>query len=318
MRSAASPGASDRRHRVLLFVAAGAVVLAGCSTSPRSSNDSTVPGAATTSIGAVVTPNGLPGKTEAPTVAPTQTGVRATIIETPSEVLVSGSGKPKLATDFTPSDPNVATVLQAIVPEVSVYESATDTQPSVSLKNPLPSGAPLTFLVDGQTSTRYKVLLPIRPNGRTGWIDPNQVKKFAHRYKIVVELGAHRLTAYQGDTVILTDKIATGKDQTPTPNGRYFIKELLKPCYDKKQPDGSSKCVQNDAGAYGPYAYGLSGFSPVVQHFDNGDDVIGIHGTNEPQSLGRDFSHGCIRMSNESISTLAKILPLGTPVIVRA
>lgn len=293
------------------------ILLAGCSTSPRDSAESTAAASPTASTGAV-TPNGHPGRTEAPTEAPPQSGVRASIIETPSEVLVNGSGKPTLATDFTPSDPKLATVLQAIIPEVAVYNSATDTQPSLTLKNPLPSGAPLTFLVDGQTSTRYKVLLPIRPNGRTGWVDPAQVKKFAHDYRLVVELGAHRLTAYKGDTVILSDKIATGTDQKPTPNGRYYIKELLKPCYDTKEPDGSTKCVQNDAGPYGPYAYGLSGFSPVVQHFNGGDDVIGLHGTDQPQSLGKDFSHGCIRMSNAAISTLAKILPLGTPVIVRA
>ena len=47
------------------------------------------------------------------------------------------------------------------------------------LATALHAGAPLTLLVDGQTSTRFKALLPIRPNGSVGWIDPKQVKKFA-------------------------------------------------------------------------------------------------------------------------------------------
>jgi hypothetical protein len=43
---------------------------------------------------------------------------------------------------------------------------------------------------------------------------------------------------------------------------------------------------------------------------------VGIHGTNEPQGLGTDVSHGCIRIGNDAIVRLAKTLPLGTPVDV--
>ncbi|HZC98812.1 MAG TPA: L,D-transpeptidase [Actinomycetes bacterium] len=42
--------------------------------------------------------------------------------------------------------------------------------------------------------------------------------------------------------------------------------------------------------------------------------MIGIHGTNDPSGLGKDVSHGCIRMSNTGINKLARILPLGVPV----
>jgi lipoprotein-anchoring transpeptidase ErfK/SrfK len=52
----------------------------------------------------------------------------------------------------------------------------------------------------------------------------------------------------------------------------------------------------------------------VLTSFAGGDGVIGIHGTNDPSSIGTDVSHGCIRMSNEGITRLAKVLPLGTPV----
>lgn len=69
---------------------------------------------------------------------------------------------------------------------------------------------------------------------------------------------------------------------------------------------------------YGPYAYGLSGFSNVLTEFNGGYGVIGIHGTNDPSSIGRDVNQGCIRMSNTGITTLAAILPLGTPVEIIA
>ena len=44
---------------------------------------------------------------------------------------------------------------------------------------------------------------------------------------------------------------------------------------------------------------------------------MGIHGTDDPSSLGRNVSHGCVRMSNEAITRLAKALPVGVPVEIR-
>ena len=67
---------------------------------------------------------------------------------------------------------------------------------------------------------------------------------------------------------------------------------------------------------YGTYAYGLSGFSDVIRTWWEGG-VIGLHGTNDPSSIGRPESHGCIRMRNADISWLVRILPLGTPVLIR-
>ena len=137
----------------------------------------------------------------------------------------------------------------------------------------------------------------------------------AHQYKVTVELNNHQITVTNGDQVIMTTKIGVGRATTPTPGGRYYIKELIRPCYS----DGKGgACIQTDDGPYGPYAYGLSGFSPVLTDYRGGRGEIGIHGTNEPDKIGTDVSHGCIRMKNDEIRKLAKILPLGTPVIVMA
>jgi lipoprotein-anchoring transpeptidase ErfK/SrfK len=56
----------------------------------------------------------------------------------------------------------------------------------------------------------------------------------------------------------------------------------------------------------------------VLQTFNGGPGQLGIHGTNQPQLLGTKVSHGCIRMSNEDITRLAGILPLGVPVEILA
>jgi lipoprotein-anchoring transpeptidase ErfK/SrfK len=94
-----------------------------------------------------------------------------------------------------------------------------------------------------------------------------------------------------------------GRAATPTPAGQFYVTELLRP--------------PNARGAYGPYAFTLSAYSNVYQRFGSGDGAVGLHGTNEPRSLGADASHGCVRVSNDVIQRLAATLPLGTPVVIR-
>jgi L,D-transpeptidase ErfK/SrfK len=43
----------------------------------------------------------------------------------------------------------------------------------------------------------------------------------------------------------------------------------------------------------------------------------GIHGTNNPSSIGKSVSHGCIRMYNHDVLELASLVPNGTRVSIR-
>jgi lipoprotein-anchoring transpeptidase ErfK/SrfK len=203
----------------------------------------------------------------------------------------------------TATNPFVSTVAEATVPQVGIYDSAGAAQPTRTLDNPQPSGAPLVFLVKQLTADWLNVYLPVRPNGSTGWIKRSDVKLSQHDWRIVVEETAHRITVYQGANVFLQEPVAVGKQDTPTPGGVYYLKELLKP--------------PNPNTVYGPYAYGLSGFSNVLTTFNGGEGVIGIHGNNDASVLGHDVSHGCIRMSNPGITKLVSVLPLGVPVEIK-
>ena len=52
--------------------------------------------------------------------------------------------------------------------------------------------------------------------------------------------------------------------------------------------------------------------------FANGKDTLyRIHGTNQPQTIGKAVSSGCIRMLNEEVADLFENVRIGTPVIVR-
>jgi lipoprotein-anchoring transpeptidase ErfK/SrfK len=192
-----------------------------------------------------------------------------------------------------------------------VFDAPNAPKPSKSFKNPwfinddpkLP--VPLVFSVRQQQEDGWiEVLLPTRPNGSTGWVHATDIALSLTRYRITVELGAHRLQAFDGDRVVLEGSVAVGAVATPTPTGDYYIVALLK--------------APNPNTVYGPYAYGLSGHSEVLESFAGGDAEVGIHGNNDASVLGKDVSHGCVRMSNDGITSLAALLPLGTPVSITA
>jgi lipoprotein-anchoring transpeptidase ErfK/SrfK len=188
--------------------------------------------------------------------------------------------------------------------DLAIYASPGARDPERMLANPRPSGTAAVMLVVDDQQDWLEVLLPARPNESTGWVRADDIRLSRHDYRITVDLDAHRLKVFRGDDEIADEVVAVGTVTYPTPGGRYYTTELL------RQPD--------PGGAYGPYAYGLSGYSEVLTEFAGGDGQLGLHGTNEPESLGTDVSHGCIRMRNEAIELLVQELPLGVPVSVRA
>ena len=171
------------------------------------------------------------------------------------------------------------------------------------LANPTDRGGPLVFRAVGPPLDGWlEVQLPVRPNGTTGWIPLDDVELSVNPYRVEVDADAHRLTIYHHGRVKLSTAVAIGTGDTPTPLGEFYLVELLRP----RDPNG----------IYGSYAYGLSGYSDTLQSFNGGNGVIGIHGTNRPDLLGQDVSHGCIRVANPTIEGMARFLPLGTPVSI--
>ena len=231
-------------------------------------------------------------------------GVAGALVGTPWKDHTNGStiGNGGTAAPVT-QDPNLSIVATAIPKSVHVF-AAPDGAVQTTLPNPNENGAPLTFLEREERPGWVRVLLPVRPNGSEGWVRAIDVRLTSHFYKITVELAAHRLIVTDHGKTFLDTPAGIGKADTPTPGGLYYTKELLQP--------------PNPNTVYGHYAYGLSGFSNVLTSFAGGDGVIGIHGTNDPSGLGKDVSHGCIRVSNDAIDKMAKALPLGVPVEIVA
>jgi lipoprotein-anchoring transpeptidase ErfK/SrfK len=191
-------------------------------------------------------------------------------------------------------------VAQAKGPVVSLYYSPESRQPRRYLASPNRHGVPLVFLVKKRRPGWVNVYLPTRPNGSTAWIHDWLLTLARNPYRVRVSRRAHTLTVWKGTSVVIRERVAVGRRAAPTPAGIFYISELL------QQP--------NPRGTYGPYAFGLSAHSKVLFSFGGGPGQIGLHGTNRPRLLGSDASHGCVRVRNQAITRLARMLPLGTPV----
>lgn len=109
-------------------------------------------------------------------------------------------------------------------------------------------------------------------------------------YRIIVDLSDRRLYLLDNNIVTREFPVGIGKMLTKTPQGTYTIVN--------KAP--------NPGGPFGAYWMGLS-----RPHY-------GIHGTNAPSSIGKESSHGCIRMYNEDVVQLADLVGIGTVVTIRA
>jgi lipoprotein-anchoring transpeptidase ErfK/SrfK len=187
------------------------------------------------------------------------------------------------------------------IKSIGVYPGAEAPSPKVQLSNPTQYDIVRVFLVAQQQGDWLEVHLPVRPNGSKGWIKSSDVVLKHNQWRMKVELAAHKLTVWNGAEVVHTETVGVGKTSAPTPPGFFYVTEgLTVPSFQRS--------------AYGPFAFGISAHSEVYTTFAGGDGQVGIHGTGSPSSLGKDSSNGCVRMSNEAITKLIKLVPLGTPV----
>jgi hypothetical protein len=142
--------------------------------------------------------------------------------------------------------------------------------------------------------------IPMRPNGKTGWVKRSNLDQFQTVYtELVVDRDTRQLTLYRHGKAIFHGPVGVGKPSTPTPAGHFWITE---------------KIVSYNP-FYGPYLLGTSDYSALSEW--PGGGIVGLHGTNEPWLVPGDPSHGCIRMHNADISWLWPRVPVGTAVLVK-
>ena len=155
---------------------------------------------------------------------------------------------------------------------------------------------------DRRGRTWLRIRIPMRPNGRTGWVRASALGPlYRVRTRLVVDRVRLRATLYRSGRRIWRSPIGVGKAGTPTPRGHFWIREKF--------------VVANSGGLYGPRAFGTGDNSRLSDW--PGGGVIGIHGTNAPYLIPGRPSHGGIRVPNAAISRLYRLMPIGTPMQVR-
>ncbi len=170
------------------------------------------------------------------------------------------------------------------------------------------NGFPTVFRVLGTVRTRdcragwYRVQLPMKPNGVTGYVRAGAVQVGRVHTRIVVDISERKLTFFRNGKRILGTTVAVGSPATPTPTGHYYVNQRLIPT--------------DTSGPFGPGAIGISAFSNVLTGWAQGGPIA-IHGTNEPWSIGHAVSNGCIRVHNSVQKGLFAAVPAGTPVLIR-
>ena len=110
-------------------------------------------------------------------------------------------------------------------------------------------------------------------------------------YEIHIDVESKTLTLFQGDKLVKQYTIATGAWDTPTPLGVFTITSRF-----SGEMCGFGTCFLGLNVPWGNY---------------------GIHGTNKPESIGSNASHGCIRMRVKDAEELYATVPNGTRVVIQ-
>ncbi|HWD08860.1 MAG TPA: L,D-transpeptidase [Actinomycetota bacterium] len=275
-----------------VFCAAIAVVVlvllgSGLHTGPASHH--TRPGAAIAA--ASPSPAGSPSAIAPP--SPTATAVPAVAAPAPSGPVPPPPAVP------VPTSSTVAYLNGP--PSVQIYSAPDAGKPMMTLNGHNSIAQPEAFLVLSAAPGWYQVLLPVAPNGTTGWVRAGDVQTATTTSFLLVSLSRFALYHYEGGSLVASVPVAIGRPSTPTPTGLFYI--------------WASQAVSS--APYTPGIFALNGFTakPVPGFLGAS---LGLHGWTDPSVIGTRVSNGCVRVGSVNMRPLLNNLILGTPVEIVA
>lgn len=118
--------------------------------------------------------------------------------------------------------------------------------------------------------------------------------------QLIINLPRRTIELYSGNQLVKAYPVAIGKPSTPTPIGTFHIyNKEINPAWFP--PDEPGKVIPS--GPYNPLGYRWMGFLPTY----------GVHGTNNPDSIGGVVSNGCVRMHESDVEELYEMVSVHTP-----
>lgn len=161
------------------------------------------------------------------------------------------------------------------------------------------------------------LLQRVAPKYRINWeylaalnrVDPRRIRA-GQKLKVIkgpfsafVDLSDFELTVHCHGFFVKRYQVGIGHDSSSTPVGKFVVLErIAAPQYT--DPDG--KVIE-----------GGHPTNPLGTHWIDLGDSYGIHGTIEPESIGKAESAGCVRMRNEDVVEVYNFLVRGSEVVIR-
>ncbi|MFP4553972.1 MAG: L,D-transpeptidase, partial [Actinomycetota bacterium] len=178
---------------------------------------------------------------------------------------------------------------------VEVFSSPGDAEPQMTLEaTTILDTVTVLAVVDAPGDGWVEVMLPVRPNGSTGWVSTDQVSLYSVDGEIHIDLSERWLTYVVDGVTVLETEVGVGSEHNRTPVGEFFVTD--------------SVTLADPNSPWGPHALGLSARSDTITEFNGADGIIGIHGTNNPGSIGGNISLGCVRLPNDKITALHEMV----------
>jgi hypothetical protein len=203
-----------------------------------------------------------------------------------------------------PSDPDSAyRYPTAIVDETVTLRDEPLGEPKVRIAPKTEWDSPRVLSVVEREGDWLGVLAPELENGELGWIREADVERLdTVGWAIRADLRTRELDVERDGQVVKTFEIGIGREDHPTPVGRYAVTDKLS--------------VTDPDSPYGCCVVALTGHQTRLPEGWPGGDRLAIHATSDISGLGEAVSLGCMRSRPKDARWLMDSVPLGTPVFV--
>ncbi|HEU5002511.1 MAG TPA: L,D-transpeptidase [Actinomycetota bacterium] len=253
-----------------------------------------------TAAGASPSPSPSPGPS--PSAPPAASPAPAT--STAAPVVPGGPAAPPAPVPPPPASDvlSSSTIVYVNGPApLQVYSAPDTARPSMQLPGQNTIQQPAAFLVTQQQPGWFQVVLPVKPNGSTGWVPATAVQTASTDDYLLVSVSRFALYHYSKGQLVQSFRVAVGRPSTPTPLGLFYI--------------WGSQAVSS--APYTPGIFALSGFTvqPVPGFIGA---RVGLHGWTDASVMGEQVSNGCVRVATAEMNQILTHFILGTPVRIVA
>jgi hypothetical protein len=203
-----------------------------------------------------------------------------------------------------PSDPESAYRYPvAVVDETVTLRDKPLGKPKLRIAPKTEWDSPRVLSVVERQGDWLAVLVPELDNGDVGWIQESEVERLdTVGWAIKADLTTRELEVERDGEVVKTFRIGVGREDHPTPVGRYAVTDKLS--------------VSDPDSPYGCCVVALTGHQTKLPDGWPGGDRLAIHATGDVSGLGKAVSLGCMRSDPRDARWLMETVPLGTPVFV--